>query len=103
MEAMVSVIASKVMPKETKPSRAPGPVVPDRADTARHLTSAVVALLPAKFAWTDDENAKIASMAEELNCPVPVARRLLVFFLVYVSAYQKEFSVAELPQILASF
>lgn len=100
---MVISAAMKLMAKESKPSRAPGPVVPDRAETARHLTSAVVALLPPNFTWTDEETAKVAALAEELNCPVPVARGLLVFFLVYVSAYQKEFSVAELPQILASF
>src|SRR5438270_11701864 len=100
---MVSAAAIKLMPKAPKPSRAPGPVVPDRADTARHLTSAVVALLPPTFEWSDEETAKIAALADELNCPIPVARGLLVFFLVYVSAYQKEFSVAELPQILASF
>lgn len=100
---MVSAVATKVMSKEPKVSRAPSPVIPDRANTTRHLTSAVVSLLPANFAWTEDENAKIAALAEELNCPLQDTRRLLVFFLVYVSAYQKEFSVAELPQILAAF
>ncbi len=91
------------MTKAPKRSRATGPGAGDRANATRALTSAVVSLLPETFVWTEEESSKIAILADELNCPVWVARRVLVFLLVYVSAYQKEFSVAELPQILQSF
>lgn len=97
------MVSTTQMPKDSKRSRPPGPVVPERAKPTHHLTSAVISLLPETFSWTDEETAKLAALAEELNCAPIVACRLLVFFLVYVSVYQREISVAELPQILASF
>ena len=78
------------MQKDSKRSRPPGPVVPERAKPTHHLTSAVISLLPETFTWTEAETAKLAALAEELNCAPAVARRLLVFVLVYVSVYQRK-------------
>lgn len=100
---MSAVLAATSMSKVTKRSPTASLGVTDRADTTRALTSAVVSLLPERFVWSEEETAKINSLAEELNCSPAVAGRLVVFLLVYVSAYQKEFSVAELPAILKSF
>src|SRR5437879_4941279 len=100
---MSAALAVMPMSKAPKPAREARSQATERANTTRALTSAVVSLLPENFVWTSDETAKINALADELNCPVPVARRLLLFFLIYVSAYQKEFSVAELPNILKSF
>ena len=91
------------MIQEKKPTRRSRLAMPDRAEKARLLTSSIVSLLPTSFVWTDEEAKKIESVAEELNCTPAVAQQMLIFFLVYISTYQKEFSVSDLPQILHAF
>jgi hypothetical protein len=103
MVGEVHLEAEASMLQELKPTGYLKLAVPDRAEKARALTSSMVALLPANFIWTEEETRKLEALGEELNCPPQVARQLLIFFLVYISTYQKEFGVAELPQILQAF
>lgn len=67
------------------------------------LALALAGLTPTDFAWTRSERKKLELMAEQLNCTEEVARRMLVFFLLFISSYRKELAVADLPQILSSF
>lgn len=67
------------------------------------LSSTLLTLLPADFPLTDEETRKIELLAHHLNCTPEVAKRVLIFFVIFVSAYRREIAVASLPDILAQF
>lgn len=76
-------------------------VLPEATEKRPSLPS--LPLIPLGFAWTDEEKQKLAALARMLNCTVPTAASLLVFFLRHIQDNARGLAVAQLPEVLAGF
>jgi hypothetical protein len=67
------------------------------------LASAILSVLGEDLPFTNRERKQIARLADELHCTADTAGHVLVYSLLYVSAYQREIAVAQIPKILTQF
>src|SRR5262249_50920654 len=67
------------------------------------LASTILSVLGQDVPFTNREKKQIVRLADELHCTAETAGNVLIYSLLYVSAYQKEIAVAEIPRILTQF